>query len=307
MDVIKTLPYASKALALAIICGTLLNTLGLSSFLQLVPNNAIANFHIWSFVTYFMVEKGFLQTVSSLITIVMVGRLVEPLWGSTEFSLYLGCAVLSGGIMVWILCYVLFQSTGEAIFLMDHISGFQAGVGALLVAAKLVGGDQDVGGLQTKWFASIYFLVCTVLLVAVTSYSGFLGMTGAYVGWLYLRFWQVEGENTGEGLTSNAFAFHSFFPEPIQQPAQVVGTIVFNLAAMCKLVKRRASEPPDGLYSSSVEQTSLGTNPVIAARRRQQAQQEIEARLAQVGKEHTDGMDSLLDDVEGGIERQRSI
>ena len=57
------------------------------------------------------------QTVSSLITIVMLGRLVEPLWGSTEFSLYLGCAVLSGGIMVWILCYVLFQSTGEAIFL----------------------------------------------------------------------------------------------------------------------------------------------------------------------------------------------
>ena len=33
---------------------------------------------------------------------------------------------------------------------MVHISGFQAGVGALLVAAKLVAGEQNVGGVQAK-------------------------------------------------------------------------------------------------------------------------------------------------------------
>ena len=31
-----------------------------------------------------------------------------------------------------------------------EISGFQAGVGALLVAVKLLAGDQDVGGLRAK-------------------------------------------------------------------------------------------------------------------------------------------------------------
>lgn len=34
-----------------------------------------------------------------------------------------------------------------------------------------------------------------------------------------------------------------------RQPAQVFGTVVFNLAAMCKLVKRRSAEASDGMHS----------------------------------------------------------
>eukprot|EP00656_Telonema_subtile_P038388 TRINITY_DN4319_c0_g1_i4.p1 TRINITY_DN4319_c0_g1~~TRINITY_DN4319_c0_g1_i4.p1 ORF type:complete len:180 (+),score=65.21 TRINITY_DN4319_c0_g1_i4:155-694(+) len=169
-------------------------------------------------------------------------------------------------------------------------------VGALLVATKLLAGDQDVGGLQAKWLASMYVCVCVVLMLAISSYSAFLGVLGVWFGWVYLRFWQKHTDSTGDGLSNVDFSFASFFPEPLQPVAQVAATLIFNLAALCRLVKKRTPDPAEHAHKFySNEGSSLGTNPAIAERRRQQAQQELETRLAQVGNEDVESLESLLD------------
>lgn len=150
----------------------------------------------------------------------------------------------------------------------------------------------------SQWLASIYFVICVVLTIAIRSSSGYLGALGVTFGWLYLRFWQKETENTGEGRMDPTFGFASFFPEACQPAAGIFGTVIFNLAAMCGIVKKRVADPVESAHKFySNESSSLGTNPAIAERRRQQAQQELEARLAQVGNQDIESLDNLLDDA----------
>jgi len=301
-QVLKTLPDVTKILLVLLACGAGFNIIGFGKYLMMVPNSTVGDFHIWTLVTYAFVEKGLVQMVLSLVTISTVGRIAEPMWGSAEFALFIGVVVLTSAIASWITCYILFQNTGDAAHLLVEISGFQAGVGALLVAVKLLAGDQDVGGLRAKWLPSLFFLACLVMVCTVSSYSAYLGMLGVSFGWIYLRFWQRDSENRGEGHTSTAFTFATFFPDPLQPAATVFGTVVFNLAAICHLVKKKAPADPadqaEQFYSKEV--SSLGTNPAIAERRRQQAQIELEARLAQVKNDDVDDFDSLLDSVEAG-------
>jgi len=302
-QVLKTLPDVTKVLLGLLVAGAAFNALGFSKFLMMIPNSTVGEFQIWTLITYAFVEKGLVPLVLSLLTTSTIGRIAEPMWGSTEFALFIGVVVLASGVVSWITCYIMFQNTGDAAHLLVEISGFQAGVGALLVAVKLLAGDQDVGGLRAKWLPSLYFLACAALVCFISSYSAYLGMLGVCFGWIYLRFWQRDSENRGGGHTSPSFTFATFFPEVMQPAATVFGTVVFNIAALCHLVKKRLPADPadqaEKFYSKEV--SSLGTNPAIAERRRQQAQQELEARLAQVEKnQDADDFDSLLDSVEAG-------
>jgi len=286
----KTLPIGTKVLIGLLVAGFALHMSTGASFLVLVPNSTVgAHLYLWNLVTFALVEQGLLQLVASAVCVGMVGRVAEPLWGTTEFVKFLVIVNLFAGVILWLNAFILFQGSGDEKHLLVQKSGFQAGVGALLVAAKQLCGEQELGPIRAKHLASVYFLGCAVVSLFFSATFGTLGMIGTWFGWAYLRFYQTNGDRLGD--MANSFGFVTFFPDQVHDAVAVPATIMYNLAAMCKLITK--VEPPsdddeDTFYTQQA--STLGTNSAIAERRRLKAQKELEARLAAAGTGDDDDM-----------------
>jgi len=169
-------PSGTKGTICLIAVCTLLNTVGAAGFLTLVPNSTVASGHFWNLVTFSLVEAGLLQAAVSITVLGTVGRVAEPLWGTGEFVKFLVLVNLFTGVCLWVDCYILFQGSGNEAYLLNPKMGcppsprshcsdppsrvcdaslqsqiltlppspprFQASVGALLVAAKQLCGEQ---------------------------------------------------------------------------------------------------------------------------------------------------------------------
>merc|ERR1719324_1821395 len=133
----------------------------------------------------------------------------------------------------------MFQISGDMNHLLAPRFGFQAGVGALLVAAKQLCGEQELGPIRAKYLASVYVCGCLVIGLLGGTF-GWLGLLGTWFGWVYLRFYQANGDRLGDN--ANSFAFVTFFPENAHDAVAGPANAVFNLALSLKLVT--VSEAP---------------------------------------------------------------
>jgi len=291
----KTLPHGCKLLVSALLVVFFLHVTVGTSTLALVPNSTIGpKMNIWNLITFSLVEQGFLQLTFSVVCIAAVGRIAEPLWGTAEFAKFLLIVNLIAGVAVWMNAILAFQGTGDEKDLLRERGGFQAGVGALLVAAKQLCGEQEMGLVRVKHLAGLYFASCAVLVVFFGATFGTLGVLGTWFGWVYLRFYQTNGERIGD--MANSFSFASFFPDKMQDVVSVPATIAFNVAVMCKLIKRQeapSEDDEDTFYSQQA--STLGTSSAVAERRRLKAQKELEARLGAAG---VDDEELAFDDLE---------
>lgn len=293
----KTLPNGTKLIAALLVAAFTLHATVGAQFLVLVPNSTF-HAHPWNVVTFALVEQGLIQLVGSVLCVAVVGRVAEPLWGTIEFVKYLLLVNLCAGLSLWIYQFILFQGSGDEKHLLVNKSGFQAGVGALLVAAKQLCAEQEVGSLRVKHLPSIYFAGCFVLSMMFSATFGTLGVLGTWFGWAYLRFFQTNGDRLGD--MANSFSFVSFFPDKAHDILAIPATIVYNLAVMCKLITRvevPSEDDEDTFYTQQA--STLGTSSAIAERRRLKAQKELEARLAAAAGEEDDlsaAMEGLLED-----------
>ncbi|MCI27169.1 transmembrane protein 115-like, partial [Trifolium medium] len=97
------------------------------------------------------------------------------------------------------------------------LSGFHGVISGFLVGIKQIIPDQELPFLKikTKWLPSITLLLSVAVsfwTIEATSYLPTI-VSGAYISWIYLRYWQTKPETKLRGDPSEDFAFSTFFPE----------------------------------------------------------------------------------------------
>ncbi len=176
------------------------------------------HFWIWTAFTHCFLEVHLWEVALDVAVVVLVGKLLEPLWGAIEmvvFFMVVNVGVATVSAFFYYLLYMasfdtslLFHvhihgksSSADVKAVLLHIlflglAGYLAGVA---VAVKQVMPDYVLHrsplGKMTNGNIPLLLFVCTLLLwalkVVAGSYCTMFG-SGLLVSWVYLRFYQVR-------------------------------------------------------------------------------------------------------------------
>jgi membrane associated rhomboid family serine protease len=83
------------------------------------------------------------QLAINVVALILLARLVEPVYGSKEFLKFLFVVNVSTGLFVFLGVYVTFAFTQSGKLLYTEFYGFHGIAAGLLVAVKQIMGDQD--------------------------------------------------------------------------------------------------------------------------------------------------------------------
>ncbi|KAK9500168.1 hypothetical protein O3M35_001480 [Rhynocoris fuscipes] len=218
------------------------------------------SFWVWTAFTYCFLEIHFWEVCVDIVTIVLCGKLIEPLWGQTEMFIFftvvnLGCAILSA--FFYLFLYMCTFNTDLLFFV--HIHGLAGYIAGLSVAVKQVMPD--------------HMIVKTPLGTNPTMFT-----SGILVSWTYLRFYQHHSNGSRGDLADN-FTFSSFFPNVLQPPISIVSNTIYSglvRLGLCRKTVRRfdMSAAPTG-----VTVTLPGNDSHDMERRRQIALKALNERL----------------------------
>ncbi|XP_015116221.1 transmembrane protein 115 [Diachasma alloeum] len=244
-------------------------------------------FWIWTALTFCFLEIHFWEVCADIITVGLCGKLIEPLWGAMEMMTFFAIVNIGVAILSAMFYLFLFMCTDDPSFLFEiHIHGLTGYIAGVSVAVKQIMPDHilaktPVGKITnrnvplTVWI--LLLLLWIVGLLEGTQPTMFL--SGLFVSWTYLRFYQKHSNGTKGDMTDN-FTFASFFPNVLQPPVAIVSNTLHNLfvrIGLCKKVVRRfdMSNAPPGLVISLP-----GIDPQDSERRRQIALKALSERLS---------------------------
>ena len=155
--------------------------------LGLFPPNVLRG-ELWQVVTYSFVHPGFRGALWDLLSLWMIGGLLESYHGGRWLNgLYaasvLGTAVAALGL------YAAGATGGGA----GAVTGCLGGTFGLLVAVGLLHGDLEflllfVVRVKAKYLATIYVLVVLAMLFGEQKFYAFAWLGGAAGGWLWVKF-----------------------------------------------------------------------------------------------------------------------
>lgn len=226
------------------------------SVLALIPANTfIDHFYLWNVFTGGLVELSLLSLLLDLLFIVVMGKFVEPIWGSKEFLRFVGITnTLTGvGVVLFALLWtVVARSTA-----ILHISflGFVGVIAAFSVAVRQLVPDHEISlfvvfAFRAKHLPSFFLALCFFFgLLTGVWIDMLLAVVGFVCGWTYLRFFQPRG-NGLIGDLSSQFAFAELFPHFMRHPVAIFSSAVYSGFVRMGLFVR--SFPPtstDGISS----------------------------------------------------------
>lgn len=244
------------------------------------------NFWIWTLLTHGLVVQTVWDLALNVATVMVAGRLLEPLWGALELLIFFVVVNVAAGLLSGLSYVFAYAATFDLGYLFDvHISGAPTFLGAVLVALKQTSGDTTVlrvPQVRLKAAPALVLLALAILRLAglLESSAPLVGFSyGALAGWVYLRFYQRHSR--GRGDMSDHFAFASFFPEALQPAVGLIASLVH--AALVKIkVCRKMVKRYDVGAPSSITISLPGTDPQDAERRRQLALKALNERLKRV-------------------------
>ena len=195
----KVTTRVSIALAAAFVLVTAFP--GLLRATALVPANTMsAHFFIWNVLTATFVESNIFGVITACGVTLLVGKQLEPLWGSKELLRFILVVALAGGATTFLLCLFLYAGSAGYLyekFMNTPIHGHSGLTGAYLIAVKQLLPEQQnqlCGAIKVKSkdLAPLYVLAYTIffLLGAVNHGTFSLVLFSTFGGWLYLRFFQ---------------------------------------------------------------------------------------------------------------------
>ncbi|KXZ48357.1 hypothetical protein GPECTOR_28g764 [Gonium pectorale] len=215
-----------------------------------------------------------------VLAVLLLTRLVEPVYGSKEFLKFL--FVVDVGVNICVLCcvYILFalgKDTGDILYL--KFTGFHGMLAGLVVAVKQVMPEHEArlfGVVKITFkYLPLMFLTTTVGLAAgLKQYMEvpFL-VFGTYVAWVYLRFFQQQPDSQHWGDSSDDFKFSGFFPSflaPLIDPFGYVCATIFRL--------RHPPAETKAPFAKAAQYT-LPISNADANRRRERGAKALEERL----------------------------
>ncbi|XP_057445788.1 rhomboid-like protein 19 [Lotus japonicus] len=246
------------------------------NYLALIPARTIP--FAWNLITAGYIEQTVYGVVVSTFSLLFFGKLLEPIWGSREFCKFIFVVNFLTSVSVFITAIALYYITRQENYLYMPLSGFHGVISGFLVGLKQIIPDQELPfiKIKTKWLPSITLLlsiaVCFWTLEA-TSYLPTI-VSGTYISWIYLRYWQRKPETKHRGDPSEDFAFSSFFPELLRPFIDPIASIFHRM--LCG----RSDASNDGQDYSLGSEPLPGSDSVEASRRRERGARALEERLA---------------------------
>jgi len=225
----------------------------------------------------------------SIFSLLVVGRLLEPFWGSREFFKFIVFVNFFASANTFVLAIFLYIITRRESYLYAPISGFHGVLAGFLVAVKQIMPDQEIAAffkLRAKWFPSVFVglsLLSSFFSSEPIQHVPFV-VFGTYGAWMYLRYLQKKPESGFKGDLSAEFAFATFFPGPLQRFVVPISTIFEKL-----LCGRRSLDAED---AAGVElgKPLPGSDAVEASRRRERGARALEERLSTASKGGVEGV-----------------
>ncbi|MEW5300231.1 MAG: hypothetical protein WDW38_003064 [Sanguina aurantia] len=252
-----------------------------TSYLALVPGRTLPC--VWNLVTAGFLTTNVFKLIVEVAAVLLLVRLVEPLYGSREFLKFMFVLDFSICFMVFAGVYLVFAITSSGTLLYTEFTGFHGILAALLVAIKQVMPDHELkllGPLKitVKYVPLLCITLASLLLVYLQQLSQlpFL-LLGSYNAWVYLRFFQQQPDTQLYGDPSDDFRFSGFFP-PLLAP------LIDGVGAVCGTVTRlrHSSEARLVVMKPLIPVNTpsmLGSDVADANRRRERGAKALEERL----------------------------
>lgn len=285
-----------KGFAVVLVVGHVLVQLlpSVVAYLALIPARTIP--FAWNLITAGYIEQSIYGVVISVLGLLSMGKLLEPIWGSKEFLKFIFVVNFLTSICIFITAIALYYITVQEIYLYMPLSGFHGVLSGFLVGVKQIVPDQELPLLRikTKWLPSLVILLSIAISFFTPESAKYLPtlIFGTYMGWLYLRYLQRKPETKLKGDPSEDFSFSSFFPEFLRPVIDPIASIFHRL--LCG--RSEAAAEADGYTLGGAPLP--GSDPIESSRRRERGARALEERLASerlVGPEESkkDGIDNV--------------
>ncbi|XP_047170746.1 rhomboid-like protein 19, partial [Vigna umbellata] len=232
----------------------------------------------WNLITSGYVEQSIYGVVINTLGLLFIGKLLEPIWGSREFFKFIFVVNLLTSICVFITAIALYYITRLETYLYMPLSGFHGVISGFLVGIKQIIPDQELPfiKIKTKWLPSITLLLYIAIsfwTLEATTYLPTI-ISGTYISWIYLRYWQRKPEAKLRGDPSEDFAFSTFFPEFLRPVIDPIASIFHRM--LCG----RSNTSNNGQDYNLESEPLPGSDSIEASRRRERGARALEERLA---------------------------
>ncbi|CAN6992300.1 hypothetical protein IGI04_003994 [Brassica rapa subsp. trilocularis] len=267
-----------KGLALVLVVGHLLVQFVPATvpYLALIPARTIP--FGWNLITSGYFELSVHGVVISTVSLLFMGKFLEPVWGSKEFLKFIFVVNFLTYLCVFVTAIALYYITRLEIYLYMPFAGFHGVLAGLLVGIKQIIPDQEVFlvKIKAKWLPSIMLVLSIASSFFTLNSAAYLPtlIFGTYMGWLYLRYFQRRPETKLRGDPSDDFAFSTFFPEFLRPIIDPIASIFHRM-----LCGRTNATSEDHGYTTSGAPLP-GSDSAEASRRRERGARALEERLA---------------------------
>jgi membrane associated rhomboid family serine protease len=151
---------------------------------------AVAHGEIWQLATYSFLNDGILSILFGMLTLWFTGSILEASYGGLWLGELYGASVIGGAILASAISFThIFGLRPDVISI-----GAWSGIFGLMVAIAMLFGDQEfllwfVLRIKAKYMVTIYILIAVaVLLKQADSFGALLQLSGAFCGFLYVKF-----------------------------------------------------------------------------------------------------------------------
>jgi len=177
---------ALSATGQSAVAGAIVGKLGLTP-------RAVVHGHIYQLLTYGFLHAGFFHLFFNMLMLWMFGSMLEQHFGSRQFWDFYLFGVFGAGLTSVVLAYSL---AGVVHTWPDTLTiGASGGIYAVLMAAAMLYGDQEVFLFPFPFTIRLKYLVAILALIALVSSFGGGGnvayvahLGGLLFGYLYLKF-----------------------------------------------------------------------------------------------------------------------
>jgi len=243
------------------------------------------HFWLWTAFTYSFLEIHCWIVFIDIVTIFLVGKLLEPLWGNIEMVTFF--IIVNTGVAVFssVFYYFLYMVTFNTDHLFQtHIHGLAGYLGGVAVAVKQAMPDYVIYrtpmGKITNSNVPLGCFIFTFIMwmIGLVECECIMFASGIIISWIYLRFYQLHA-NGSRGDSSDSFSFASFFPNVLQPPINAC----FGILVRLKICKKRIRRYDIGASNSGGPTISIslpGVDNHDTERRRQIALKALKDRLS---------------------------
>ncbi|CAG0900166.1 unnamed protein product [Darwinula stevensoni] len=204
---------------------------------------------VWTACTHFFLELHFWEVCVDIATLVLCGKLIEPLWGAFEMVVFFFLVNILVGFLAGVFYLILYSCTFQPGLLFSlHIHGLSGYIAGVTVAVKQIMPDHVLIRTPVTKITNRNVPLCIFTLTVILHVIGLLEGTypsmflcGIVISWTYLRFYQKH-RNGSKGDMAENFSFASFFPNVIQPPISVVSNFIHSLMVrigLCEKIVRK--------------------------------------------------------------------